>query len=228
MRIADKLTTTHSRGTYTFANMAQFLAGVPSRFQGNTPDSNFHRQRPNTLFGFYLQDDYRVTSKVTLNLGLRYEFFTVPKDKNGLDAYLPDVRTSPDTVLGGPFVNPSLEAMSRRASALRGMSAATAAPRFAAAAGSTTTPTVRSTARWASRLQSPPFVNVVNISGAGIPFPTPVFSTLRPPGHAEHAHDGLPHQAAEGRDVQRQRPARACGRLGNDGRLRRLARVTTW
>jgi len=31
---------------YTFANMAQFLAGVPSRFQGNTPDSNFHRQRP--------------------------------------------------------------------------------------------------------------------------------------------------------------------------------------
>jgi len=27
---------------------------------------------------------------VTLNLGLRYEFFTVPKDKNGLDAYLPD------------------------------------------------------------------------------------------------------------------------------------------
>ena len=63
----------------------------------------------NTLFGFYLQDDYRVTSKVTLNLGLRHEFFTVPKDKNGLDAYLPDVRTSPDTVLGGPFVNPSLE-----------------------------------------------------------------------------------------------------------------------
>src|SRR6266550_8232001 len=99
---ADKLTTNHARGTYTFANMAQFFAGVPSRFQGNTPDSNFHRERPNTLFGFYLQDDYRVTSNLTLNLGARYEFFTVPKDKNGLDAYLPDVRTSPDAVLGGP------------------------------------------------------------------------------------------------------------------------------
>jgi len=35
------------------------------------------RDRPNTLFGFYVQDDYRVTSKLTLNLGARYEFFTV-------------------------------------------------------------------------------------------------------------------------------------------------------
>src|SRR5256885_7255310 len=69
---------------------------------------------PNTLFGFYVQDDYRVTSNLTLNLGARYEFFTVPTDKDGLDAYLPDVRTSPATVLGGRFVNPSLKNLAPR------------------------------------------------------------------------------------------------------------------
>ena len=49
---ASKLTTVNSRGTYTFANLAQFLAGVPSRFQGNAPGPKFERKRPNTLFGF--------------------------------------------------------------------------------------------------------------------------------------------------------------------------------
>src|SRR2546422_740616 len=111
---AEKLTTVNSGDTYTFASLAQFLAGIPSRFQGNAPGPEFERKRPNTLFGFYLQDDYRVTSNLTLNLGARYEFFTVPKDKNGLDAYLPDVRTSPDVVLGGPFVNPSLKNVAPR------------------------------------------------------------------------------------------------------------------
>src|SRR2546428_4975329 len=79
---ASKLTTVNSRGTYTFSNLAQFLAGVPSRFQGNAPGPKFERKRPNTLFGFYVQDDYRVTSNLTLNLGARYEFFTVPADKD--------------------------------------------------------------------------------------------------------------------------------------------------
>src|SRR5437773_5972168 len=111
---AEKLTTVNSRGTYTFANLAQFLAGVPSRFQGNAPGPKFERKRPNTLFGFYVQDDYRVTSNLTLNLGARYEFFTIPADKDGLDAYLPDVRTSPATVLGGPLVNPSLKNVAPR------------------------------------------------------------------------------------------------------------------
>jgi hypothetical protein len=172
----DKLTTTHSRGTYTFANMAQFLAGVPSRFQGNTPDSNFHRQRPNTLFGFYIQDDYRVTSKVTLNLGLRYEFFTVPKDKNGLDAYLPDVRTSPDPVLGGPFVNPSLGNVAPRVGFAWDVGGdGRTAIRGGGGLYHDTDGPYNSTLSIAA--QSPPFVNVVNISGAGIPFPTPVFST---------------------------------------------------
>ena len=171
---ADKLTTVNSRGTYTFANLAQFLAGIPSRFQGNAPGANFERKRPNTLFGFYVQDDYRVTSNLTLNLGARYEFFTVPKDKDGLDAYLPDILTSTATSLGGPFVNPSLGNFAPRVgfawdvtgnghTAVRGGSGLyydTDGP-YNSSLG--------------VALQAPPFVRPVNITGAGIPFPTPVF-----------------------------------------------------
>ena len=83
---ADKLTTVNSRGNYTFANLTQFLAGTPSRFQGVLPGAVLTRKRPTTLFGFYVQDDYRVTPTLTVNLGARYEFFTVPLDKDGLDA----------------------------------------------------------------------------------------------------------------------------------------------
>ena len=33
--------------------------------------------------GFYAQDDWRVLPRLTLNLGLRYEFMTVMKETNG-------------------------------------------------------------------------------------------------------------------------------------------------
>src|SRR5205823_3751380 len=59
---SKKLAGVNSRGTYTFANLAQFLAGTPSRFVGVSPGSVLVRERSNTLFGFYVQDDYRITS----------------------------------------------------------------------------------------------------------------------------------------------------------------------
>ena len=172
---AEKLTTVNSRGTYTFANLGQFMAGVPSRFQGNAPGPQFERRRPNTLFGFYVQDDYRVTSNLTLNLGARYEFFTVPADEDGLDAYLPDPATSPDTVLGGPFANPSLKNIAPRVGFAWDV---TGDGRTAIRGGSglyydTDGPYNSSLG---ISIQTPPFVQVVNVSGAGIPFPTPTFT----------------------------------------------------
>lgn len=104
---STKQTTTNSRGGYTFTNLANFLAGVSNRFVGVLPGANLERQRPNTLFGVYLQDDFHVKPHVTLNLGVRYETFTVPADKNGQDAYLADLVTSTTTTVGAPFINPS-------------------------------------------------------------------------------------------------------------------------
>jgi hypothetical protein len=106
----NKLTATNIRGSYTFANVQAFLAGTPRRFVGVPPGAQLERVRPNTLFGFYVQDDYRITDRVTLNLGLRYEFYTLPSEKYGLDTTLRNILTDSTFTVGPPFgENPSLK-----------------------------------------------------------------------------------------------------------------------
>jgi hypothetical protein len=60
------------RGIYTFPTLSAFLQGKPSRFTQNQGDSTL--ARPNQIYGFYVQDDWRINRSVTLNLGLRYDF----------------------------------------------------------------------------------------------------------------------------------------------------------
>ena len=80
----NKLTATNIRGTYTFPTLTRFMAASPSRFVGVLPGAQLERIRPNTLFGFYAQDDFRMTDRITLNLGLRYEFYTIPQRRERL------------------------------------------------------------------------------------------------------------------------------------------------
>jgi len=105
----NKLTATNIRGSYTFGNLRSFLAGTATRFTGVPPGAQLERVRPNTLFGFYVQDDYRTSDRLTLNLGLRYEFYTIPTEANGLDTTLRDVVNDRAFIVGPPFAeNPSL------------------------------------------------------------------------------------------------------------------------
>jgi len=104
----NKLTATNIRGSYTFANVRTFLAGTPTRFVGVPAGAQLERVRPNTLVGFYVQDDYRATERLTLNLGLRYEFYTLPAEANGLDTTLRDIVNDTSFTVGAPFgENPS-------------------------------------------------------------------------------------------------------------------------
>jgi Carboxypeptidase regulatory-like domain/TonB dependent receptor len=61
--------------------VADFLLGLPEEVQEGTPD-RFHLR--NSLFGAFVQDNWRVSEHLTLNLGLRYELTTPRGDKDSL------------------------------------------------------------------------------------------------------------------------------------------------
>ena len=105
---------TNVRGRYTFPTVRRFLDGNPSRFIGVVPGYQLSRSRRNTMFGFYLQDDVVVRARLTLNLGLRYEFYTVPNDVNGRDSTLRNVAGDREFTVGDIFRNPSLKNLGPR------------------------------------------------------------------------------------------------------------------
>jgi carboxypeptidase family protein/TonB-dependent receptor-like protein len=108
------LTSTNLRGRFSFSSVQAFLAGSPSRFTGVLPGAEIDRSRRNTLFGAYVQDDLTLHARLTLNLGLRYEFYTVPNDVNGRDSSLRNVETDADFTVGPIFENPSLKNLGPR------------------------------------------------------------------------------------------------------------------
>ena len=69
-------------GNFTGNGLADFLLGesVSFTYGSLTRDVLFQRWKAFSVFG---QDDYRVTPKLTLNLGLRWEYATPMIDKNG-------------------------------------------------------------------------------------------------------------------------------------------------
>jgi hypothetical protein len=111
---SDTESGTGVRGRFTFSNVQTFLAGTPSRFTGVLPGYELARSRRNTTFGFYLQDDLTAHPRLALNLGVRYEFLTVPNDRLGRDSALRDVLHDAEFTVGPIFENPSLKNLGPR------------------------------------------------------------------------------------------------------------------
>ena len=101
----DEFNPTFSRGIYAFSNLEGFLRNAPLRFIGLTPEGDFERSWPFTLFGFYVQDDIRLGRRLTLNAGLRYEYTTLPRDTGNRDINLKDL-LAPEVTVGPLYENP--------------------------------------------------------------------------------------------------------------------------
>jgi hypothetical protein len=74
-----------SRGAYTFSSLATFLTGNYSGFAQTFGNPVVSQTNPNV--GIYAQDEWRAGSRLTLNLGLRYDLQfvdTVNTDTNNL------------------------------------------------------------------------------------------------------------------------------------------------
>jgi Carboxypeptidase regulatory-like domain/TonB dependent receptor-like, beta-barrel len=102
------------RGSLTFPNVASFLQGLPAAEAALTPGGSFYRDYRNETYGFYVQDDWRTTSRLTLNLGLRYEFNTVPRELHGLESSIRNPYTGVTPIVGPLMVNNSLHNFSPR------------------------------------------------------------------------------------------------------------------
>src|SRR6266566_4928403 len=103
-------TTSQVGGIETFSKLQDFLTGTPSTISFAVPgridpDRGFRE----SLFALFAQDDYRWKSNFTWNIGLRYEFATVPTEVNGKISNLRRI-TDPQLTIGNPWhSNPSLK-----------------------------------------------------------------------------------------------------------------------
>jgi len=71
---------------WTFTSLANLLAGQASLETGvvPAPGNTAHRDYFQYDFNPYVQDDWKVTSKLTVNLGLRWEFYSNPTERHDL------------------------------------------------------------------------------------------------------------------------------------------------
>jgi hypothetical protein len=93
---------TDPSGIWQFADVPSFMTNQPSRFQGGIVSTLSPRDVRQTIFGGYLQDDWRWLPNLTLNLGLRYEMATVPTEIHGKLANLRNLKDA-NPHLGDPF-----------------------------------------------------------------------------------------------------------------------------
>jgi outer membrane receptor protein involved in Fe transport len=94
-----------ANGIFSFPSLAGFLQNQPSSFQLDDPTGTKSINVRQTLFGGYLQDDWRWRPDFTLNLGIRYEPVTLPTEAHNGFAVLLNITDPAETPVKHLWVN---------------------------------------------------------------------------------------------------------------------------
>jgi hypothetical protein len=89
-----------SSGVYFFNTVADLLNNNPASFFNQAAETDFGVRFTN--FAFYGQDDVRITSRLKLDLGLRYELDTVPNEAHGRFSPIVGLDDIATATLGAP------------------------------------------------------------------------------------------------------------------------------
>jgi Carboxypeptidase regulatory-like domain/TonB dependent receptor-like, beta-barrel len=94
--IYDNNNYNHASGKIKFKNLQNFLLGIPKNGSIFLGDANIF-VRQNSFAGF-IQDDWRVKPRITLNLGLRYQYTQPPVERNNyIGQFAPYLVLNPST-----------------------------------------------------------------------------------------------------------------------------------
>jgi hypothetical protein len=89
-------------GQIIYNQFSDFLAANPLQVEFAPTFAVENRDFIFNTYGFYAQDDWRVKPRLTLNLGLRYEFMNTPHELNGRQSRMVNDFTDPFT--SGPVI----------------------------------------------------------------------------------------------------------------------------
>jgi TonB dependent receptor-like, beta-barrel len=109
--ITEKLSPNGRMNNYP--SLAALLNNTPDRLNALAPGGSNEVAIRESLFAGYIQDDWRFRSNLTVNMGVRYEFTTLPKDANNriqeittlVNCATPGVAPGPSSPCGPVHVN---------------------------------------------------------------------------------------------------------------------------
>jgi Carboxypeptidase regulatory-like domain/TonB dependent receptor/TonB-dependent Receptor Plug Domain len=90
-------------GEWDYGSVSDLLTNVPEDFSSDLPGTNGKRGLRTDIYGAYAQDVIRVSPKLTVTAGIRYEINTPVSEQNGKVSLLINLADATPT-LGGTFV----------------------------------------------------------------------------------------------------------------------------
>ena len=97
-----------AKGSYNFSSLTDFLQASPVSADLALPGCDSIPGWRQSIYSAFVQDELRISPRLSATLGVRYEAYSAPTEVNGKIATLRDLLHDTATQVGGPiFKNPS-------------------------------------------------------------------------------------------------------------------------